>query len=110
MASDQVLEHDEQCAPYSLRVEAAAGVDPATGTMTVECRAGFVRQGASFGALDSSSAVSVTRTEATPTEYTIDYTMMNVLSGGIYLQTECVLAPRAGPAGPDLPLKLPAQS
>lgn len=59
-------EQDERCVLYT-RLEAVVGVDPVMGTLKVECRPGFVRGVTSFGALDSSSAVSVTRTESTPT-------------------------------------------
>lgn len=89
-AGDPAVEPDGRCAPYTLRVEAVAGVDAVSGTLTVECRTGFIRGVTRFGALDFSSSVAVTRTHAEPASYTVDYTMLNVDSGGMYLQTECV--------------------
>lgn len=89
-AGDPTVEQNGRCAPYTLRVEAVAGVDAVSGTLTVECRTGFIRGVTRFGALDFSSSVSVTRTHAEPASYTVDYTMLNVDSGGMYLQTECV--------------------
>jgi hypothetical protein len=90
--SDRGIQHIKHCAPYTVRVEAIAGVDPVSGTLTVECRRGFVRGVTSFGALTTDSLVAVTRTVATPSSYTVDYTMWNTTSGGMYLQTECLRA------------------
>jgi hypothetical protein len=91
-ASDQGVSNIKHCAPYTVRVEALAGVAPVSGTLTVECRQGFVRGFTGFGALTPDTLAAVTRTVATPTSYTIDYTFVNTTSGGIYLQAECLPA------------------
>lgn len=91
-ASEQGVQHIKKCAPYTVREQAVAGVAPVSGTLIVECRQGFVRGRTAFGALTTDSSASVTRTVATPTSYTIDYTLLNTTSGGIYLEADCVLA------------------
>jgi hypothetical protein len=97
-ASDRGVGHVKACAPYTIRVEARVNIDPRTGTLTVACRDGFIRDpegGTSFGGLvpfDQAGFVSVTGTDQTPTSYSITYTMATsapISFGGIYLETLC---------------------